>query len=72
MRVVQFSLLLAPKQIRNTVIDGFFIAISRPLVSIFRKISIRAIISVILTYTVKNAVELFFAFHPDVEKIQCH
>ncbi len=21
-------------------------------------------------YTVKNAVELFFAFHPDVEKIQ--
>ncbi len=24
------------------------------------------------TYTVKNAVELFFAFHPDVEKIQYH
>jgi hypothetical protein len=23
-------------------------------------------------YTVKNAVELFFAFHPDVEKIQYH
>jgi hypothetical protein len=22
--------------------------------------------------TVKNAVELFFAFHPDVEKIQYH
>ncbi len=25
-----------------------------------------------LAYTVKNAVELFFAFHPDVEKIQYH
>jgi hypothetical protein len=25
-----------------------------------------------LPYTVKNAVELFFAFHPDVEKIQYH
>jgi hypothetical protein len=24
------------------------------------------------SYTVKNAVELFFAFHPDVEKIQYH
>jgi hypothetical protein len=23
-------------------------------------------------HTVKNAVELFFAFHPDVEKIQYH
>ncbi len=25
-----------------------------------------------ICYTVKNAVELFFAFHPDVEKIQYH
>jgi hypothetical protein len=24
----------------------------------------------LIWYTVKNAVELFFAFHPDVEKIQ--
>ncbi len=31
-----------------------------------------AIVESTVTYTVKNAVELFFAFHPDVEKIQYH
>ncbi len=41
-------------------------------IRVFRFVAYAACMHLKGLYTVKNAVELFFAFHPDVEKIQYH